>query len=63
MIARHPGVVFVDFAEAVFPVVELAGADAEPAQEATDGNLRLVAPAADKIDEGVADIVGYPTAF
>jgi len=63
MIAGHPGVVFVDFAEAVLPVVELAGADADPGQEATDGNLRLVAPAADEIDDGVAGIGGNPAAF
>ena len=41
MVTRHPGVVLVDFAEALFPVVELAGADAEPGKEAADGNLRL----------------------
>lgn len=33
VIAWHPGVVFVDFAEAVFPVVEFARADADPAEE------------------------------
>jgi hypothetical protein len=63
MIARHPGIVLVDFAEAFFPVMKLAGADAEPGQEATDGNVRLVAPAADEIDKGVAGVVGNPAAF
>jgi hypothetical protein len=55
--------VFVDFAEAVFPVVELAGADADPGEEATSGDLRLVAPVADEIDDLVAVVVGDPAAF
>jgi hypothetical protein len=63
MIARHPGVVFVDLAEAVLPVVELAGANADPGEEATDANLRLVAPAPDEIDDGVTGVVGNPAAF
>jgi hypothetical protein len=63
MIARHPSVVLVDLAEAVFPVVEFAGADADPRKEATDGNIRLVAPVPDEIDELVAGVVGNPTAF
>ena len=62
MIAWHPGVVFVDLAEAVLPVVELAAADADPGQEATDGDVRLVAPGADEIDELIAGIVGNPAA-
>ena len=63
MIARHPGIVFVGFAEAKFPVMELAGADADPGQEATNGDLRLVAPAPDEIDEGVAGVMRHPAAF
>jgi hypothetical protein len=63
MVARHPGVMLVDLAETQLPVVELAGADADPGQEATDGNVRLVAPAADEIDELVADIVSDPAAL
>lgn len=62
MVAWHPVVVFVDLAKTMLPVVELAGADAEPGKEATDGDVRLVAPGADEIDEGVAGIVGYPAA-
>jgi hypothetical protein len=60
MIARDPGVVLVDLAEAPFPVVELAGADADPADETTEGDFGLVAPGADEIDDGVAGIVGDP---
>jgi hypothetical protein len=63
MVAGHPGVVLVDLAEAVLPIVELAGADADPAEEATGGDVRLVAPGADEIDEGVTSIVGDPAAF
>jgi hypothetical protein len=63
MIAWDPGVVLVDLAEASFPVVELADADADPADEATEGDFGLVAPGADEIDDGVAGIVGDPAAL
>ncbi len=62
MVARDPGVVFVDFAEAVLPVVEFAGLDAEPALEARRRDVGLVAPGADEIDDGVACVVGDPLA-
>jgi hypothetical protein len=54
---------FVDFAEALLPVVEFARADADPGKEATDGNVRLVAPVADEVDELVAGVMGNPAAF
>jgi len=60
VIARHPGVVFVDLAEALLPVVELAGADADPGKKASDGKVALVRPGADEIDELVARVVGDP---
>jgi hypothetical protein len=63
VIAWDPGIVLVDLAEASLPVVELAGADADPGDEACDGDLGLVAPGADEIDDGVAGIVGDPAAF
>jgi len=63
MIARHPGVVFIDAAEAMSPVVVLAGADADPGEEATSRDVGLVAPGADEIDEFIAGIVGDPAAF
>ena len=62
MIARHPGVVFIDFAEASFPVVKLAGADADPREEAGRGDIGFVAPVADEIDDLIADVVGDPLA-
>jgi hypothetical protein len=42
VVAWHPGVVLVDLAEALLPVVELAGTDADPGQEARDGDVGLV---------------------
>jgi hypothetical protein len=63
MIAWHPGVVFIDFAEAMFPVVELAGADADPGQEAPGRNFGLVAPVPDEVDNGIAGVMGDPAAF
>ena len=63
VVARHQGVVLVDFAEAVFPVVELAGSDAEPGGEATSRDVGLVAPVADEINDGVAGVVGNPAAL
>src|SRR4029077_7813662 len=56
-VAWHPGVVFIDFAEACFPVVELARRDADPGQEARRGDRGLAAPGADEIDELIAGIV------
>ena len=63
MIAWHPGIVFIGFAEAKFPVMELAGANIEPGQEAADGDLRLVAPAPDEIDKFVTGVMWHPAAF
>jgi hypothetical protein len=63
VIAWHQGVVFVDLAEAFLPVVELAGGQADPGQEATRRDAGLVAPVADEVNDGVADIVGNPTAL
>jgi hypothetical protein len=62
MIAWHPGVVFIDFAKASFPVVKLAGADADPGEEADRGDVGFVAPGADEIDDLIADVVGDPLA-
>ena len=63
MIAWHEGVVLVDLAEAIFPVVEFAGGDANPTNEATSRDVGLVAPIADEIDDGIASIVGNPAAL
>ena len=60
VIARDPGVVLVDFAETLNPVVILAGADADPGEETRDRDLGLVRPGADEIDNLVARVVGNP---
>ena len=60
VIARHPSVVLVDFAETLNPVVILAGADADPGEETRDRDLGLVRPGADEIDNLVARVVGNP---
>jgi hypothetical protein len=60
VIAGDEGVVFVDLAEAVFPVVELAGGESDPLEEATSREFGLVAPVANEVDDGVAGVVGRP---
>jgi hypothetical protein len=60
VVAGDAGVVFVDFAEALFPVVELAGGQSDPLEEATSRQFGLVAPVADEVDDGVAGVVGRP---
>src|SRR5262249_36441459 len=62
MIAWHPGVVFVDLAEACDPVLVLTAADADPGREARDRDVGFGAPGADEIDNLVARIVGDPAA-
>jgi hypothetical protein len=55
--------VLVDPAVAFFPVVELAGAQFDPAEETAGRDLGLVAPGADEVDELIAGIVGNPASF
>lgn len=62
VVAGHPGVVLVDIAEALAQLRELAGADVDPGREATNANVRLVAPAVDEIDDDATGIVGEPAA-
>ena len=54
---------FVDFTEAFFPIVKLAGAQADPTEKAAGGDLGLIGPGADEINEVVAGIVGNPAAL
>ena len=61
VIARHPGVVLVDPAVTLTPVVELALGDAQPSDEVLAGDLGFVGPSADEIDDGVAGVVGNPS--
>jgi hypothetical protein len=60
VVAWDPGVVLVDLAVAVLPGVPLAGDDADPGEEADDGDAGLVGPDVDEINEGVAGVVGNP---
>jgi hypothetical protein len=55
--------VLVDFAVALAPVVELAGAQLDPVEETAGRDLGLVAPGADEVDELIANIVGNPASF
>ena len=63
VIARDPGVVLVDLAEALDPSVILAGADADPGQKVRRRDVTLVGPGADEIDDLVAGVVGDPAAL
>jgi hypothetical protein len=60
VVARDPGVVLVGLAVAVLPGMPLGGGQAEPEQEAGDGNAGLLGPAVDEIDDLVAGVVGNP---
>ena len=62
VVAWDEGVVLVDLAEAVLPVVEFAGGKAEPGEKATSRCIGLVAPVTDEIDDGIAGIVWHPAA-
>ena len=59
-IAGNPAVVLVDLAVAFSPVVELAGAHAEPADEPSGADLGLLRPAPDEIHDLVPHIVRNP---
>src|SRR5262249_53407520 len=59
-VTGHGGVVLVGGAVARLPVVELAGSDAEPADEPPQGDLGAVGPVADEVDDRVAGVVGDP---
>jgi hypothetical protein len=60
VVAGDPGVVLVGLAVAVLPGVPLGGGQAEPEQEASDGDAGFAGPAVDEVDEGVAGVVGNP---
>jgi hypothetical protein len=63
VVARDPGVVLVGLAVAVLPGVPLGGGQAEPQQEAGDGEAGLAGPAVDEVYEGIAGIVGNPASL
>ena len=63
VVARDPGIVLVGLTVAVLPGVPLGGGQAEPQQEAGDGDAGLVGPAVDEVNDLVAAIMGNPESF
>lgn len=61
IITGDPMVVFVDFPVTTPPVIKLTGADLQPADKNTCGNISLSAPETDKINYLVARVVGNPS--
>ena len=59
-VAGYPAIVLIDAAVPLAPVVELAGADADPGDEPLGRNFSPFRPVADVIDELVARVVGNP---
>ena len=59
-IAGDQTVVLVDLALTVFPVVELAGTQAQPTKELTRRELRPLGPVVDIVDDFVTRVMGNP---
>ena len=62
-IARHLAVMLVGLAIARFPIVKLARAEPQPAQQAFGRQLGANRPVADVIDDFVARVVRNPAAL
>src|SRR6516162_6824472 len=60
-VAGDECVVLVGRSVAGPPIVKLAGADAEPADESLRGDLGSLGPVPDEIDDGVAGDLGNPS--
>lgn len=60
VVAWNPGIVLVGLAVTVLPGVPLGSGNAQPQQEASDGDAGFVGPTLDKIDDLVAAVVGNP---
>src|SRR5579884_1644748 len=63
VVARNPGIMLIGLAVAALPGVPLGGGQAQPEQEASDGNAGLVGPTLDEVNDLVAGVVGNPDAF
>src|SRR5437763_33692 len=61
VVTGDPSIVLVDLAVAVLPVMELAVGDAQPGDVAAGGDVGLVRPGADEVDDLVAGVVGNPS--
>ena len=62
-VARNCAVVLIFLSEAVFPVVELAGAQAQPAKQLPRGDLGAGSPVLDVVDDLVTRVMGNPNAL
>ncbi len=62
-IPRDQGLVFVDLAIALFPLVELAGSQVEPVEQLLGGEFGTVGPVGDVVDDLVARVVGNPASL
>jgi hypothetical protein len=56
-------VVFVGFAVAILPGVELARADADPTHELSGGDAGAFVVVPDVVDDLVAGVMGNPASF
>jgi len=54
--------VLIGFPVSLDPAVKLALCNRQPADEAFEGDIRFVAPASDKINDGIAGVMGNPAA-
>src|SRR5260370_9243848 len=59
-VPRDLAVVLVDLSVAVLPVMELAGAQSQPAQQSSGGQLGMLGPVVHVVDDLVAGVVGNP---
>jgi len=59
-VPRNPGIVFIDLAVALFPVIELAFGDFEPLNQEFRRDFGEALKTGEEIDNLVADIVGSP---
>ena len=62
-VARDLAVVFVGLAVATFPIVELARAERQPAEQTFGGQFRAPRPMVEVVDDFVARVVGNPAAL
>jgi hypothetical protein len=62
-VTQDMGIVLVGLAVAVFPVVELASAQVEPAEESLRRLFGACRPVIHILDDLVSDVVGTPGSF
>jgi hypothetical protein len=61
-VTRDGSIVLVSLPESIYPAVELALCYCEPADEAFESDIRFVAPPPDKVNDGIAGVMGNPAA-